>query len=75
MEIANWERDNSSSYGGCMIRVSPKEANQIIQSLSSQILSGSPNVDRTEFYAKTADSKETKYFSIAVHPDEKRKTN
>jgi len=50
-----------------MLRVSPEEALALIQSLSGQLVSKNPNVNRSEHLTEKGE-----YFSIAVH--EKVKT-
>lgn len=54
---------------GILVLVSAREATQIIQSLSSQLVGGSPNVGRMEFHADK--NGKMGYFSIAVTEDVK----
>ena len=58
MEIVSWKKDG----GGQMVRVTRKEALQIITSLSQQLLNHDPNTERAEFTDQN-----DRYFSISVH--------
>lgn len=58
------EMFESKSRKVLMLRVSPHEALKLIESLTQQLLSGSPNKGRYEQYL--ADGRD---FSIAVHPE------
>jgi hypothetical protein len=58
MEIISWK----GKEGGQLIRVSRKEALELIASLSQQLLSGDCNNDRAEFIDQGG-----RYFSISVH--------
>ena len=67
MKISRW---NSKKDGkGTYVTVSPEDAHRIIQSLSGQIATRSPNTVREEF--RTEDGE---YFSIAVHPPRRGQT-
>lgn len=52
------------------IRVTTKEAMQIIKSMTDQIIKNSPNAGRKEFYSNKGE-----YFTIAVTPEEPIKNN
>jgi hypothetical protein len=60
MKIEAWEHGDS----GIMVLVSSHEAMKIIQSISAQLVGGSPNVGRMEFHAEK--NGRMGYFSIAV---------
>ena len=65
MELIKWNEDKSKKAIpkglGFMLEVSEKEAYAIINTLSQQLLSGTANSGRQEFYTR-----EGEYFSIAV---------
>ena len=65
MEVVKWNKNKGNEESGFMVRVSPEEALEIIQSLTTQIIEKSPNAGRTEFLTK-----KNEYFSIAVHEAE-----
>lgn len=58
MDMYDWKERG----GGRMLRVTRDEAIQIIKSLTTQMLEGSPNSGRIEFTLV-----DDTYFSIAVH--------
>lgn len=67
MEIFQWKKNKKGEdieikNGNIIIRVSPEEAYKIIKSLSSQLVSQSPNNGREEMYTNKGE-----YVSIAVH--------
>jgi hypothetical protein len=64
MEIVYFSKKEGGGEAGMMLRVTEQEAIQLIQSLSNQLLSGSPNAGRTEFFTKHGN-----YFSVAVHKE------
>jgi len=51
---------------GLFVRVSQMEAMLLIRSLTGQIIANSPNAERREAFTKDG-----RYFTIAVVPDEK----
>jgi len=53
---------------GFMLDVNEREAIAIINSLSEQLLTGSPNSGRKEFFTE-----EGEYFSIGVHKETEKK--
>jgi hypothetical protein len=61
MTIIRWKADVSGTPGQ-MVRISPREALQLIASLSQQMVDNAPNDNRMEFLTSTGE-----YFSIAVH--------
>lgn len=65
MKVIKWSKMDSQSGPGYMIQVSPKEALNLIQSLTFQMMNENSNSGRAEMY--TEDKHE--YFSIAVHDD------
>ena len=62
MKVTKWTEEDGIPGPGMMVEISKEEALRIIESLSHQIRTGSPNNGRTEMY--TSDTQE--YFSIAV---------
>ena len=62
MKITKWSEKDGMSGKGMMVEVTQQEALKIIESLSVQMLKGSPNNGRAEMY--TTDTHE--YVSIAV---------
>lgn len=71
MEISRWtKRESRGSNGGMMIKVSRKEALEIVQSFMNQILTDNPNCARVEHYTN-----EGEYVSISVQPEEAKGNN
>lgn len=66
MTLIEWSAKKSpDKQAGKMLRVSEREALQIIESLSAQLLNKSPNTGRAEFQCDAKDGRQI-YFSIAV---------
>ena len=61
MEVFKWTEKEFSNSPGYMIRVSPEEAIDIIQSLTTQMANKDCNSGRKEFFTK-----KNEYFSMAV---------
>jgi hypothetical protein len=65
MEVITWKKNAKNRESGFIVRVNKKQALQLIVSLSSQLLSNSPNNGRIEFVTK-----KNEYFSISINePD------
>lgn len=71
MELVEWKKTKKGlSNDGFMLRLDEKEAVELINSISSQLMSGNPNTGRREYprcHHQTGKNKREVYFSVSVH--------
>lgn len=71
MELVEWKKTKKGlSNDGFMLRLDEKEAVQLINSITNQLMSGNPNTGRKEHPQcrhQVGNKKKEVYFSVAVH--------